>query len=128
MFIPLVWAAVVAMLFHRIVARSKVVATVFGIVVIVMFGHMVLENRPHYSRRVFDYGDAASITGAAGWWPQLESGEVYCTVGIAKIPFMMTGPTLTEYEIVERTSPDLCPAGSLLVTPEGISESPAASP
>lgn len=119
LFIPLMWAAVIGMLFDRIVARSKLVAAVFGIVVISMAGYMVLENRVYYSPRPYGWMDAARAMGAVDWWPQLASGEVYCAVGMSPLPLLLTGPTQSEYYIVDRMTPESCPDESTLLTSEG---------
>ena len=124
MFIPLVWAGVIGMLFHKIVARSKMGAAAFGILVILMFGYMASENRVYYKAGGYTYLDAARATGARDYWTELEVGQTYCTVGMAQIPFLLTGPSLRRYEIIVRSSPELCPPDSLLLTPEGVSTLP----
>ena len=128
MFIPLVWAGVIGMLFHKIVERSRVVASAFGVIVIVMFGYMVLENRSYYDTGGYTYIDAARATGARAWWSELQTDETYCAVGMAQIPLLLTGPSLNKFEIVERHEPASCPPGSLLLTPEGISALPTDTP
>jgi hypothetical protein len=59
-------------------------------------------------------------SGAADWWPRLRHGSTYCVVHLPYQSLMMTGPTMTEFNIVDRSDPTLCPAGALVVTADGI--------
>ena len=124
MFIPMVWAAVIGMLYHKLADKSRMVASLFGIVVIVMFGYMVTENRHYYDTKGYSLRDAARETGAQGWWAQMEADRTYCAVGMNQLPLLLTGPTLNRFEVVARSGPETCPPDSLLLTPEGISELP----
>ena len=49
MFIPLMWAAIIGMLFRPLAARRTALATALGIAIIGMFTYMVVENRTYYS-------------------------------------------------------------------------------
>ncbi|HEV8534463.1 MAG TPA: hypothetical protein VGR87_01905 [Candidatus Limnocylindria bacterium] len=120
LFIPLTWAATIGMLFPHFRATWPRAAPVFLVVALSSFLHMVGENSPHYEIAKIDYQDAARIWDASGWWPQLHRGEVYCAVDMLPIGILLTGPTMSEYSIVDRTKEALCPDDSIVVTYRGI--------
>jgi hypothetical protein len=119
-FIPLTWAATIGMLFETFRERAPRAATGLLAAVLVLFGYMVSENLPHYSIEKVDYRDAAVAWQAANWWPMLQTGKTYCAVNMIPIGILMTGPTMHEYSIVDRSTVALCPAGSIVVTNAGI--------
>jgi hypothetical protein len=49
----------------------------------------------------------------------MQSGTTYCTVGIAPIGILLTGPTMSEIRIFYRTGEALCPDDSTVLTPDG---------
>jgi hypothetical protein len=120
LFIPLTWAAAIGMLFPYIRATFPRVALVFLVVVCGLFLHMVSENWVHYQVTRIDYAEAARRSGATAWWDVLQKSQTYCVVAMVPIGFLLTGPTMSEYTIVDRTTEDLCPAGSTIVTYGGI--------
>ena len=81
-----------------------------------LFTHMVFENWPHYRIERIDQAMAARAWNAVAWWPRLKPGKTHCVVNLEPIAFLLTGPTLSEYSIVERVKASLCPAGSELIT------------
>jgi hypothetical protein len=85
-----------------------------------LFSYMVYENQIHYRIEKTDYLAAARLWGATPWWDKLERGQTYCVVDMLPIGMLMTGPTLSEYSIVDRSSEALCPEGTMLVTKGGI--------
>ena len=88
------------------------------------FVHMVVENLPHYTVSRVGELEAARAWGAAEWWPKLRRGETYCAVDMLPIGMLLTGPTLSEFTIVDRSRAELCPSGSRII--QNGSSSPAA--
>lgn len=116
LFIPLSGAAIIGMLFPRFKEIAPRAALGLTIVVMGLFTHMVFENWPHYRIERRDQAMAARSWGAVKWWSRLKPGRTHCAVNLEPIAFLLTGPTLSEYEIVERVNASLCPAGSDLIT------------
>ena len=120
MFIPLTWAATIGMLYPQLRDRFPRVALGLLVLVLALFGYMASENWQYYQIEALDNRDAAVVWGAAAWWPVLKQGENYCVVDMLPLGFLMTGPSLSEYSIVDRSSASLCPAGTVVVTKAGI--------
>lgn len=120
MFIPLTWAATIGMLFPQFRVRWPRAAPLFLLIALGLFLHMASENQPHYQISKTDYIDAARDWGASRWWPLLQRGQLYCAVDILPIGMLLTGPTMSEYAIVDRTKEALCPANSVIITSAGI--------
>ncbi len=85
-----------------------------------MFGYMVVENQARYQFEKVDYRDAAVVWGAADWWSKLQPGRPYCAVGMMPIGILLTGPTMHEYTIIDRSKIELCPRDSIVLTFAGI--------
>lgn len=115
MFIPLTGAACVGLLFPRFEGVAPRAAMGLLALVLGLFTHMVLENLPHYRVARVDQAEAARAWGAASWWPKLRGGETYCAVDMLPIGMLLTGPTLSEYAIVDRSRAELCPSGSRVI-------------
>ncbi len=120
MFIPLTWAATIGMLYPELRVRFPRIAVGLLGIVLVLFGYMVDQNATYYQIVPFGYRDAAVAWDAAKWWPKLQQGKTYCVVDMSPIGIMMTGPTMHEFEIVDRTKATLCPVGATIVTAAGI--------
>lgn len=60
------------------------------------------------------------LWGAAEWWDKLERGQKYCVVDMVPIGILLTGPTMSEYSIVERSREALCPPGTTVLTKDGL--------
>ena len=119
LFIPLTWAAAIAMTYAPVRTQFPRAGVGLLTLVLVLFAHMVSENRTYYQIEKIDYRDAAVAWGAANWWPRLDRSDTYCAVDMMPIGIMMTGPTMSEYTIVDRTKVSLCPPGSIVVTTTG---------
>lgn len=120
MYIPLTWAATISMLYPRVRVKLPRVELGFLVLVLALFSYMVSENWTHYQIQKVDYQDAADAWGASQWWSLLSPGETYCVVDMLPIGILMTGPTMSEYSIVNRSSVSLCPPATILVTEAGI--------
>jgi hypothetical protein len=120
MFIPLTWAATIGMLYPHLRIRFPRAGSWLLVLVLALFGYMASENRPYYKIEALDNRDAAAVWGAAAWWPLLQQGETYCVVDMLPLGLLMTGPSMSEYSIVDRSNASLCPAGTVVVTKAGI--------
>ena len=120
MFIPLTWAATIGMLYPKLRDRFPLAGLGLIVLVLGLFAHMASDNRTYYQIEKINYVDAAVAWGAANWWPQFQKGKTYCVVDMLPIGIMMTGPTMSEYSIVDRSTVSLCPAGTIVVTKAGI--------
>jgi hypothetical protein len=122
MFIPLTLAAIFGMLFPYVRTAFPKVALLLPIMVLALFLQMVSENETYYTIEERGYVRVAQDWGAAALWPELARGQVYCAVGFQMMArsILMTGPTMSEYHVVARSVESLCPAGSFVVTTDGI--------
>src|SRR5690606_23452356 len=63
-----------------------------------------------------DYTELARSWGADQYWPQMQAGVQYCAVDMAPVGFLLTGPTMREFSVVDRRLPENCPAGSVQIS------------
>lgn len=116
MFLPLTWAAGLALAYNRLMARSPGAAGCALLTVLTLFGYMASENRVHYEIEQLDVVHVATQYGVNTLWPNLQPGRPYCVVG-TPLPqhLMLTGPTLREFSIASRSSAQLCPPGTTVL-------------
>jgi hypothetical protein len=119
LFIPLCWAAIIGMLFPILKNKLPKVIPFFLVTVIALYGYMFSENRIHYRLEKIDYREATRAWGASQWWSTFERGKIYCIVDMSPIGILLTGPSLSEFTIVDRSYTYLCPIGSTVVTKSG---------
>lgn len=120
MFIPLTWAATIGMLFNPIQIRFPRAAAGILALLLVLFGYIVSETWQYYQLAALDNRAAAKIWGADELWPLLKPGETYCAVHMYPLGFLLTGPTLSEFSIVDRSKASLCAPGTIIITNGGI--------
>ena len=120
MFIPLTWAATIGMLFKPIQIRFPRAAVGILALVLVLFGYIVSENWRYYEPLPIGIRGGAVLWGADKYWPLMKPGVTYCAVHMAPLGFLLTGPTLSEFSIVDRSKESLCPHGTIVITFEGI--------
>jgi hypothetical protein len=77
---------------------------------------MAIENREHYRVDRIDTPMAARAWGAARHWPKLGGGKTYCAVGMAPMAILLTGPSLSEHRIVDRSHAALCPPNTVVLS------------
>jgi hypothetical protein len=111
LFLPLTVAATVGMLIPRV--RAGYPATVLAILCVVLcqFVWISKVNRSYYRVERVGYLQAAETWGASAYWKEMQPGKTYCAVGFEPIGFMLTGPTLHEFHIVDRKEAESCPPG-----------------
>lgn len=127
LFIPLCGAACVGMLFPQFKRAAPHAAMALLALVLGLFVHMAIENRPHYAIVRVDQAAAARAWGAARWWPKLQRGVTYCAVDMVPVGLLLTGPTLSEFRIVDRSRAEYCPSGSQIIRGGGVGSGQAAS-
>jgi hypothetical protein len=116
LFIPLSGAAAVGMLFTRFQKTAPRAALALVALAMGLSLHMAIENRDHYRVERIDTLMAARAWGAAQHWPKLGRGETYCAVGMAPMAILLTGPSLSEHRIVDRSRAELCPPNTLVLS------------
>ena len=119
-FIPLTLAATIGMLFPEIRTRFPWVGLSFLVLVLAMFGYMVSENSTYYQVTSKGWIEAATYWNATQFWTKFQIGQAYCAVNMQPIGILLTGPTMSEYTIIDRSKASLCPAGIPIVTYNGI--------
>lgn len=122
LFIPLCWAAAIGMLYPTLKSKAPKTALLGLALTLSSFLYMVSENRTHYSIKFLNLADAAYRYGSTQWWPKFRKEEVYCAVGMDPAAITLTGPTLSEFRIVDRSLTNLCPRGSIIMTHSGITD------
>jgi hypothetical protein len=115
MFLPLTLAATIAMLLPRIRGTKPGVALAVTCLLLAEFGYMLYVNRSYLRVERAGYAEAARFYRISPVWGRLERGITYCAVGWEPAAIILTGPTMSEFSIVERSRPDLCPAGTTLL-------------
>ena len=115
LFLPLCWAGIIGMLFAPL--RRRYVRTAFCCLLVFagLFLYMCGVNRFYYRIERIGYLEAASIWGASSWWEKLKPGVRYCVVDMVPIAILMTGPTMSELRIIDRSDERLCPEGSEII-------------
>jgi hypothetical protein len=116
LFIPLTGAVSIGMLFPELRRTAPWAALGLTSLTLGLFVYMVSENWTHYQIERIDQRGAARHLGAEALWAKLQPGKIHCAVGMMPMSFLLTGPTLSEYAIVDRARADLCPKGSVIVT------------
>ncbi len=115
MFLPLTWAAGIGMTFPSLSRRAPWAAAGLLVAVMALFGYMVGENRNAYAIERLDLEDAAHAYDADRIWPQLHAGPTYCAVLVEPLGILLTGPTLSEFRVVERKRIRDCPEGTIVI-------------
>jgi hypothetical protein len=116
LFIPLSGAAAIGMLFTRFRQTAPRAALALIALAMGLSVHMAIENREHYRVDRIDTPMAARAWGAARHWPKLERGKTYCAVGMAPMAILLTGPSLSEHRIVDRSHAALCPPNTVVLS------------
>ena len=114
-FLPLTWAATIGMLLPRIRRGYPAVTLVAMSVLLTEFVYVSRINRSYYGQARMGYMDAARLSGMPAWWATLDRSKVYCAVGFAPRTIMLTGPTMSEFHIIEGTDPRDCPADAIIL-------------
>jgi hypothetical protein len=114
-FLPLTAAAVVAIMIPRV--RPNYPAVTLAILGLILgeFVWISKVNRAYYRVERVGYKQAAEAWGVDAIWNSLEPGKPYCAVGFEPAGFLLTGPTMREFHIIDRPDAALCPSGVAVV-------------
>jgi hypothetical protein len=120
LFFPLCWAITIGMFYPKLSVRQPNVS--FGMLAVFLgfFLYMAWENRAHYRVEHFNYAAVAGTYGLVPWWDKLDPKETYCVVGMVPAGIFMSGPTLKEFKIFDRSNSSKCPLNSYVITFEGL--------
>ncbi|MEP6539627.1 MAG: hypothetical protein ABJF23_30115, partial [Bryobacteraceae bacterium] len=108
-FLPLTVAALVATLLPRVSERFPATTLVILCLILGEFAFISKINRAYYRVERVGYEQAAAIWGVKPFWRTLEPGRTYCAVGFEPVAFLLTGPTMREFHIIDRPDAGLCP-------------------
>jgi hypothetical protein len=111
LFLPLTLVAWGAMLVAQLRERRPLLTLTVAMLTIGGWGYMVSENRSYYQQAPLNALAAATAWNAPAWWALFTPGMTYCAVDVMPAGIFLTGPTMREYRIVERTSIAACPRG-----------------
>lgn len=118
LFLPLLWAGMVASLYPLVRDRSGLAALLVLLLVAGLFLYSGYLNRHYYRIERVSYAELAHYWKADEYWPVMKSGQTYCAVDMAPIGFLLTGPTMREFSVVDRRLPENCPEGSVHLAAE----------
>ncbi len=115
LFLPLTNAALIAVFLPRVIRLYP--ATVFVLLVLILgeFVWVSKINRNYYRVERVGLYEAAQAYNVKGYWTRLQPGTTYCAVGFAPAAFLLTGPTLHEFHIVDRDSASECPPNTTVL-------------
>jgi hypothetical protein len=108
-FLPLTVAALVAMLIPLVRQHYPAVTLAILSLVLGEFVWISKVNRAYYRVERVGYEQAAEWWGVRPFWSVLEPGQTYCAVGFEPVAFLLTGPTMREFHIIDRPEVGLCP-------------------
>lgn len=108
-FIPLTMAALVSMLIPLARARCPMITLAALCIILVEFVYITKINRSYYRVERIGYMEAAEAFGLTRFWKTLETGKTYCAVGFEPAGFLLTGPTMGEFRIIDRPDVAGCP-------------------
>lgn len=108
-FLPLSVAAVIAVLIPRVRAQYPAVTLAVMCLIVAEFAGIAKINRAYYRVERVGYEQAAEAWDVKRFWNSLERGKAYCAVGFAPAAFLLTGPSMREFHIIDRPEVALCP-------------------
>jgi hypothetical protein len=113
-FLPLTWAATIGMLLPRVRRSHPGVALTVLTVLLAEFVYVSNVNRSYYHVERIGYLQAANAWDVVVLWPRLDRGKVYCAVGFEPRGILLTGPTMSEFHIIDRTDAVQCPPRTIV--------------
>ncbi len=114
-YLPLSWAATIAMLFPHVYKEFPRISLCILLLLSSLFLYITRVNWHNYNIEKIDYLTAAKLWGASTWWDQLKPGVRYCVVGMQPISIFMTGPTMSEFYIIDRYDEKCWPENSVII-------------
>lgn len=120
LYIPLTCAAIIGMLYPLFKQKYPGLALLLLINVIGLWSYMLTENWVHYRLEKIDYQNAAEYWNIPRWWMTLQTAKHYCVVDMLPIGILLSGPTLSEFRITDRSKESYCPSESIIVDKQGV--------
>lgn len=117
-FIPLTVAAIIAMMVPRVSQRYPWTASAVMFLILAEFAWVTGVNQSYFKVEHVGYVDAAEFWEVRAYWKSLDPGKTYCAVGFEPAAFLLTGPTMHEFRIVDRRTQEQCPADTVLLKSE----------
>ncbi len=115
LFLPLTIGTLIAILAPRVVRHYPATVLVLLVIILGQFVWVSKINRDYYRVERVGLEQAAQYYAVRQYWSQLQPGKTYCAVGFAPAAFLLTGPTLHEFHIIDRNSVADCPPNTLLL-------------
>ncbi len=109
LFIPLAWAGIIGCLYREVRDQRVVLGLGVLLTVLSLFVYVSRINLPYYRIERIGYAEIAEKWHVDSWWGRLRSGIRYCAVDVPPMGLLMTGPTLSEFQIIDRSREELCP-------------------
>ncbi len=120
-FLPLVIAALTAMLVRRVAVTHPAVTFAILTVFLSEFAWVSWINRAYYHVEKVGWREAAEFYNIRPFWGVLQPGRTYCIEGFGPSGILLTGPTMQEFRIIDHSYPPTgfketpCPPDALLL-------------
>lgn len=115
LFLPLTNAALVAIFLPRVIRLYPATVLVLLMIILGEFVWVSKINHNYYRVERVGLDEAAQVYNVKRFWSQLQPGKTYCAAGYAPAAFLLTGPTLHEFHIIDRDSASDCPPNTTLL-------------
>lgn len=115
LFLPLTNAALIAIFLPRVIRLYPATVLVLLVMILGEFVWVSKINRNYYRVERVGLDEAAQFYNVKRFWFQLQPGKTYCAVGFAPAAFLLTGPTLHEFHIIDRDLADECPPNATVL-------------
>jgi hypothetical protein len=115
LFLPLTNAALIAIFIPRVIRCYPATVLVLLVIIVGEFIWVSKINRNYYRVEHVGLAEAAQLYNVKRFWSQLQPDKTYCAVGFDPATFLLTGPTLHEYSIIDRDSVSECPPNTILL-------------
>ena len=110
-FLPLTVSTLIAVLWPRVRVGYPVTSLTIVVLLLAEFIWVTKVNKHYYSVEHVGYKEAAEFWGIEPYWKTMQPGETYCAVNFRPAGFLLTGPTMHEFHIIDRQDAAECPAG-----------------
>ena len=115
MFIALAGAAIAATLFPAFSQKYSRSALAMALTFVAMLVYVLHINHVYLRIERIGFVDLAKGYRVDQYLPSLRGDVIYCTVNMGPLPFLLTGPTMNEFKIIDALAADRCPAKTVLL-------------
>ncbi len=114
-FLPLTVAAMTAMFVP--IARKTHPGAALAVLLVILgeFAYISHVNKSYYRVERYTYGTLLKQSGVWNYWNRFLVGGTYCMVGFEPDGILFTGPTMTEYNIIDEPVRSLCPPDVMIL-------------